>query len=125
MQSGRRDFFISYNKQDQHWAEWLAWTLEEAGYTVVLQAWDFRPGSNSVLDVQRATAECEKTIAVLSEPYLKAAYTQSEWAAAFASDPQGLQRTLMPVRVGECEPEGLLKQIVYVDLVGVTEAAGT
>src|SRR5512133_515759 len=24
----------------------IAWILEEAGYTVVLQAWDFRPGSN-------------------------------------------------------------------------------
>lgn len=38
-----RDFFISYNRADGLWAEWIAWQLEEAGYTAVLQAWDFRP----------------------------------------------------------------------------------
>ncbi len=61
-----KDFFISYNKADRQWAEWLAWQLEEAGYTVVLQAWDFRPGSNFVLEMQRAAVEAERTIAVLS-----------------------------------------------------------
>ena len=116
-----KDFFVSYNKQDKQWAEWLAWTLEEAGYTVVIQAWDFRPGGNFVLDMNRASAECEKTIAVLSANYLQSEYAQSEWSAAFAVDPQSLQRKLIPVRVGVCKPEGVLKTIVYVDLVGVTE----
>ncbi|MEY2979684.1 MAG: hypothetical protein RLZZ435_3824, partial [Cyanobacteriota bacterium] len=32
-----RDFFISYNRFDQQWAEWVAWVLEEAGYSVVIQ----------------------------------------------------------------------------------------
>ncbi|MCH8289827.1 toll/interleukin-1 receptor domain-containing protein, partial [Candidatus Poribacteria bacterium] len=36
-----RDFFVSYNRADRAWAEWIAWHLEEAGYTVVIQAWDF------------------------------------------------------------------------------------
>ncbi|WP_241830645.1 toll/interleukin-1 receptor domain-containing protein [Parafrankia colletiae] len=26
------DFFVSYTQTDQPWAEWIAWTLEEAGY---------------------------------------------------------------------------------------------
>lgn len=38
------DFFISYNKTDKAWAEWIAWELEEADYTTIFQAWDFRPG---------------------------------------------------------------------------------
>jgi hypothetical protein len=117
-----KDFFISYNKADRSWAEWIAWTLEEAGYTVVVQAWDFRPGSNFVLEMERATDDAERTIAVLSEDYLNAAFTQSEWAAAFAQDPQGQERSLIPVKVKECNPEGLLKAIVYIDLVGLTES---
>lgn len=48
-----KDFFISYNKADRTWAEWIAWQLEEARYSVVVQAWDFRPGSNFVLEMQR------------------------------------------------------------------------
>lgn len=122
MGKAMKDFFISYNRADKQWAEWIAWTLEEAGYSVVIQAWDFRPGGNFVLDMQRAAAESQKTIAVLSESYLKSSYTQPEWAAAFAQDPQSLERTLIPVRVKECRPEGMLRSIVYVDLVGLSEA---
>lgn len=116
-----KDFFISYNRADKQWAEWIAWTLEEAGYSVVIQAWDFRPGGNFVLDMQQAAAESCKTIAVLSESYLKSSYTQPEWAAAFAQDPESLERKLIPVRVKDCKPEGMLRPIVYVDLVGLTE----
>jgi hypothetical protein len=29
-----KDFFISYHKVDKTWAEWIAWHLEEAGYSV-------------------------------------------------------------------------------------------
>ena len=117
-----KDFFISYNRHDKQWAEWIAWTLEEAGYTVVVEVWDFQPGGNFVQYMDRAVKEAKQTIAVLSEHFLQADFVHSEWSAAFNRDPQGLQRTLIPVRVSECDPEGLLKQLVYVDLVGVTEA---
>ena len=69
-----KDFFVSYKRADKVWAEWIAWTLEEAGYSVLIQAWDFRPGGNFVLDMQRAAAGTSKTIAVLSDAYLKSAY---------------------------------------------------
>jgi DNA-binding response OmpR family regulator len=119
----RKDFFLSYNKADRQWAEWIAWQLEEASYTTVIQAWDFRPGGNFVIDMQRAAEQALRTIAVLSPDYLEALYTQSEWAAAFAQDPTGEKGTLLPVRVRECELKGLLSQIVYIDLVGLAEEA--
>ena len=110
-------FFISYNSADKAWAEWIAWILEDAGHTVVIQAWDFRPGGNFVLDMQRAAAETDKTIVVLSEDYLNAEFTQPEWAAAFADDSKSLERKIIPIKVRECKPSGLLRPIVYVDLV--------
>ena len=58
-----KDFFISYNRADRQWAEWIAWQLEAAGYSIVIQAWDFRPGGNFVLDMQRAASESRQTIA--------------------------------------------------------------
>jgi hypothetical protein len=115
------DFFVSYNGHDKAWAEWIAWTLEEAGYSVVIQAWDFRPGENFVLKMHEAAVQCDKTIAVLSENYLSALFTKPEWAAAFVDDPTGGQPKLVPVRVGKCQVKGLLKAIVYVDLVGLSE----
>jgi tetratricopeptide (TPR) repeat protein len=115
-----KDFFVSYNKADRTWAEWISWQLEEAGHSVVVQAWDFRVGGNFVLDMQKATEECERTIVVLSPSYLEAKYTQPEWAAAFVRDPMGEQGLLVPVRVRECNPTGLHKAIVYADLVGLS-----
>ncbi len=113
--------FISYNKADRDWAEWIAGVIEGAGYEPILQAWHFRPGENFVLRMHEATAETNITIAVLSEAYLKAEYTQPEWAAAFARDPTGKERHLIPVRVTACSPTGLLAQVIYIDLVDLNE----
>lgn len=75
------DVFISYNKAGRAWAEWIAQQVVDAGYTVRLQAWHFRPGSNFVLELQRATIEEKRTIAVLSPSYLASRFTKAEWAA--------------------------------------------
>ena len=32
------DFFISYAKTDLQWAEWIAWQLEQGGYSTIIQA---------------------------------------------------------------------------------------
>ncbi len=121
MQSSRKDFFISYTRTDQKWAEWIAWQLEEAGYSTVLQAWDIRPGSNFVLEMDKATQEAERTIAVLSPEYLNGSYTKAEWAAAFRRDPTGEQGILLPIHVRECKHQltGLLGSVAYIDLVGL------
>lgn len=115
------DFLISYSVADRSWAEWIAWQLEAEGYSTVIQAWDFRPSSNFVLEMQKATENTERTLAVLSPDFLTSRFTQPEWAAAFAQDPTGEKGLLIPVRVRECDMIGLLPQIVYIDLVGMTE----
>ncbi len=44
MPSDPPDVFVSYNRADRAWAEWIAWTLEEQGFEAIVQAWDIRPG---------------------------------------------------------------------------------
>ena len=117
----KKDFFISYNKHDKAWAEWIAWQLENAGYSTIIQAWDFRPSGNFVADMQRAMANTERTIAVLSPDYLTSKFTQPEWHAAFASDPTGELGLLLPVMVHECTLTGLLPQIVHIKMTGLSE----
>ncbi|WP_287461917.1 SUMF1/EgtB/PvdO family nonheme iron enzyme [Accumulibacter sp.] len=116
-----RDFFVSYNRNDRDWAEWIAWQLEAAGYTVLIQAWDFHPGNNFVVEMDRAARQSQRTIAVLSPDYLAARFTTAEWTEAFARDPEGSGRVLLPVRVRACEPQGLLRAIVSLDLFGLDE----
>jgi hypothetical protein len=114
------DFFVSYTQADQGWAEWIAWQLEAAGYSTVVQAWDFVPGSDWAHQMQRATTTARQTIAVLSAAYLESAYGEAEWRVAFAEDPTGEDRLLLPVRVENVQPPGLLQTRGYVDLVGLS-----
>jgi tetratricopeptide (TPR) repeat protein len=116
-----KDFYISYNIYNETIAEWIAWTLEEAGYSTTIRLWDSKAGRNWVLEMQATTTEAVRTIAVLSPHYLQTGTTQAEWAAAFAQDPTGHLRKLIPVRVEACEVTGLLGQINSVDFVGVPQ----
>jgi hypothetical protein len=112
-----RDFFISYTGHDKQWAEWIAEQLDAAGYTFFFQAWDFRPGSNFVAEMNNAIKQADRTLLVLSTAYLASGFGFSEWAAAFRQDPTGNEKRLLPVRIEPCELNGLLAQISYIDLV--------
>ncbi|HEV2783999.1 MAG TPA: FxSxx-COOH system tetratricopeptide repeat protein [Actinophytocola sp.] len=116
------DFFVSYTQADRAWAEWIAWILEEDGYQVLIQAWDFVPGTNWTQSMQEGVTGAGRTIAVLSNAYLKSVYGKTEWLAAWAADPLGEERKLLPVRVENCERPGFLGGVVGVDLFGLDEA---
>jgi len=112
-----KDFFISYNKADQSWAEWIAWSLEENDYSIVIQAWDSQYGEDFVQWMHKAIKESDRTIAVLSPSYLEsgARFSQMERNAALYAD------KLLPIRVQNVEDMGLLGPIAYIDLVGLGE----
>jgi len=117
------DFFISYTSADTAWAEWIGFVLEEEGFTAIIQVWDFRPGSNFVLEMQKAASEADRTIMVLSPDYLTSQFASSEWASAFAQDPQGLNGKLVPIVVRDCQPMGLLQPVVHINLLNMDESA--
>src|SRR3954468_11527717 len=108
----RRDFFVSFTRADRTWAEWIAWTLEEADYSVYFQDWDFK--GNFVLEMDKAHKLSRRTISVLSPDYLTSRFAAPEWAARFAQDATSEHDLLIPVQVRPCALEGLLAQIVYV-----------
>lgn len=120
--TGRRDFFVSYTSADVDWAHWIAWELEDAGHTVLLQDWDFVAGSNWQFAMDRGLTDCERIIAVLSPAYLRSLYGRQEAHVAQGEDPTGVARRLVPVRVAPVTPSGLLGAVVYIDLVGLAPA---
>src|SRR4051812_17627854 len=110
------DFFISYVSANEGWAKWVARALEQEGYRTLLQAVDFAPGSNFGVQMQMGTTRARHTLLVLTEASLSSAFVEAEWVAAFSSDPTGLQRRLIPIKIEPCEPGGLLAPIVHIDL---------
>jgi tetratricopeptide (TPR) repeat protein len=113
------DFFVSHADADVQWAEWIAAELENAGYGVILKAWDFRPGENSLTRLDEALTACRHAVCVLSPDY-----ADSEVAARTAALRQGLEgkeRALIPVRVADCPLPPLLGPIIAIDLSGVDD----
>ncbi|MGA7872071.1 MAG: toll/interleukin-1 receptor domain-containing protein [Candidatus Binatus sp.] len=94
MAENKVNFFISYTAVDERWAEWVAFVLEEDGYSTRLQKWDFAARGNFVLEMQRAASESTHTIGILSPDYLNSRFVKPEWAAALAADPEGAKRSL-------------------------------
>ncbi len=120
------DFFVSYTGADTAWAEWISWQLEAAGYRVLVQAWDLVPGTKWAERMQAGLTRATRVIAVLSSAYVASSrFTAAEWQSAWASDPDGALRRLIPVRVADCDRPGLLGQVVGVDVFDVAEATAT
>jgi tetratricopeptide (TPR) repeat protein len=114
--------FVSYTGADQAWAEWIAWQLEQGGHQAVVQAWDFRPGENFVVQMRRALDAAERTVAVVSAAYLESVYGSDEWTAAFVHDRPEATRLLV-VRVEDVPLPRLLRPWIYIDLVGLDAEA--
>jgi hypothetical protein len=122
-QRGELDFFISYTAADRPWAEWIAWQLEDEGYRTAVQAWDSRPGDDFVSWMDRAIRSAKHVLVVLSPAYEQAtSFTTPEWTAAVGRDPTGEHAVLLPVRVADFTPGGLLRTRAWVDLVGKDES---
>ena len=123
MGGDRKDFFVSHAGADRAWAEWVAWQLTDAGYTVELDAWDWPVGQNFMLAISDALARCDRVLALFSPAYFeRPRYTTEEWTAALVHEPSTGQGRLVPVRVEIMPAEDLpavLRPLIFCNLVGL------
>ncbi|GAA0260994.1 tetratricopeptide repeat protein [Cryptosporangium japonicum] len=119
---GRKNFFISYTAADRQWAEWIAWQLEGANYSVVIQAWDFRPSENFVSRMNEALEIADCTLAVVSPAYVASKYCTKEWTGAFIRATEGDGRLLL-VQVEKCSMPALLEGEIRIGLTGLDDPA--
>lgn len=117
------DFFVSHAGADRAWAEWVAWQLTDAGYTVELDVWDWAAGQNFVLSMSDALARCDRVVALFSAAYFERhRYTIEEWTAAVLHQPDAGSGRLVPVRVEDVPAAVLppvLAPLVFADVFGV------
>jgi TIR domain len=115
------DFFVSHAGPDRGWAEWVAWHLREAGYTVGLDAWDWAAGDNFVILMHAAVDAADRVVALLSAVYFTdGRYTGDEWSAALIKDDGGRHR-LVPVQIERCALPRMWRPLLRVELFDVDE----
>ena len=116
------DFFVSHAGRDQAWAEWVAWHLVDAGYTVELDSWDWAAGENFVARMHGAVDAAKRVVALFSPAYFEdLRYTTEEWTSALVKNDDGGHR-LVPVQIEPCAVPSLLRPLLRVELFGVDEA---
>src|SRR3954447_3366444 len=120
MSSRGTDFFISHAGRDTGWAEWLAWQLQQAGYTVALDVWDWAPGEDFVARMQQALESADRLLAVCTEAYFASVFGGAELRAAFAQQAVG---RIVPVLVEPVTLPTLYAPLIHLDLTGLDEAA--
>jgi hypothetical protein len=111
------DVFISYSHKDSDWVvNTLLPKLESHGFKVIIDFRDFRSGSFSVDEMQRAVEESRHTLLVLSDDYVKSEWTKFENVMAQTLDPGAIQRIVIPVLHKDCVIPLRLKVLAYRNL---------
>ncbi|MDT3446034.1 FxSxx-COOH system tetratricopeptide repeat protein [Pseudofrankia sp. BMG5.37] len=122
----RVDFFVSHAGPDSDWAEWVAATLENAGYSVELDMWDWTAGTSVVTAANRALRRAGRVLVLASPDYFAHSATSAQFDAAFIRQQQELEGALVPVLVRRCTPDEyppLLKPLLSIDLTDLDETA--
>ncbi|WP_239395273.1 KGGVGR-motif variant AAA ATPase [Frankia sp. CiP3] len=115
------DFLISYATEDQNWAEWVAWQLEDAGYRVLIQSWDTTLGASWTATAEQALSSSRRIVAIVSRSSVRSDVTRAQWQAVLRSDPNRATRKIIPVRVEDVPLPDFLSGIFGFDLWGLEE----
>ena len=117
----RSDFFISHVGADRAWAEWVAWVLTDAGYSVELDVWDWAARQDFALALSDALARCDRLIALFSTAYFATTEESSEeWSALL--DFSDMRLMLLRVEdVPPAEMPAVLRPLMVRDLFGIPE----
>jgi hypothetical protein len=121
--SGRgTDFFVSHAGRDTAWAEWLAWQLQQAGYSVELDVWDWAPGEDFVARMAAALQSADRLLAVCTEAYFASAFGGAEFRAGFVGQARAEGRIVL-VLVEPVAVPPLYAPLIPLDLTGLDETA--
>ncbi len=114
------DYFLSYNSADQAKAEWVAWTLRDAGYAVRFAKWELGAGHDIAQWMTDALEDCEAMVCVASPDYLKpqAKFSALERAAMLWQDIEGKAARLIFVKIRPCTLPKIFGTRSYISLSG-------
>jgi hypothetical protein len=111
------DIFISYSRENIDWVSGtLVPKLENHGFRVFIDYRDFRGGSFSVTEMERAVNSSKRVLLVLTKDYIKSKWSAFENVMGQSIDPAAIERKLIPILREECNIPLRLKILHYRDL---------
>jgi hypothetical protein len=102
--------FLSYSSKDHHFAELATLKLQAANISVWKDRDQLRAGRNWRDGIERGIADSIAVLVALSESSVASPYVTFEWAYGL-----GKSKTLVPLKLEECEVPPRLEPIQYLD----------
>jgi len=115
------DIFISYTSSDRDWAFWIGHELEAQRHKARIHEWEVAGGGDIPAWMEERHHGADHVLCVVSEKYLKAAYSSWERRAAQWAAAKDRPNFALPVFVEPCEAPTLFAHLKRCDLHGVTE----
>lgn len=115
------DVFVSYARDDAHWAEWLAGQLHDRGLDVYFDEWRLLPGDLVVHELEQALPDARSGIVVISPTSQRSPRAREQYAALHEeSARRGLR--FIPVLIGDASLPPFASTRVHLDFRGAGEA---
>ena len=110
--------FLSYTSKDLAFVEQLYKNLTNDGVQCFFDRESIAWGSNWVVELDRAVADCDIMVVVLSLEYCKSEWGLIENTSARIDDPAGLRRKIRPLLLEPCREvlPAFLKPIQHIDV---------
>jgi len=116
------EFFFSYTSSDRQWAEWIGQYLKGAlGHTPRLHDWEVPAGGDIGAWMEIRHEAADHVLCVVSEAYLKAAYSSWERRAAAWAAQTDKPNFLLPILIEDCEVPTLMRSTKRCHLFGLNE----
>jgi len=118
------DFLLSSVRADQAWADWMAFSLTERGFSVESRVWD--DGTTTVADACAQAETARWTLAIWSTAYRISAAASSAWRMTYANEASsgvaGHRTTpVLIARVDDSELPAMLSHAPTCELFGVDQ----
>lgn len=114
----RRRFvvFVMFDATDLRSAQLVRRALEGLRIRVVVLEPGTRPGSKFVERMDLAIVKADCAVLILSKAAMKSDYVREEWTSVLAN-----KKKILPIRIEEFTPKGLIGSRDYLDLVGKSD----
>ena len=111
-------YFVSYTKDDEAWAKWISWLIEDNGHKANVQCWDINPGDDFVSKMNEFLINCNVFVPIVSSKYTESYWCGKEWANALVAEKEQ-NKPFIPIRIENYKITGLLSSKVYIDISDV------
>lgn len=111
-------YFISYASEQEPLAQEVLSVVEGQGHQAIVQFRDFAQG-RFVRSMREGIERADRFIALQSKAYWKSDHCQAEWDAAYARDPGGQKRLIIPFLIEPIPLPPIASELVYKSLIGL------